>query len=49
MRMFELQQNYLSGKGGGKNFFLQLMRENYMHYLPEIQGVLVNDENAIVS
>lgn len=50
MKMFELQKNYINKRGWDKNFFLQFMRENYMHYLPEIQEVLSNNEecNSIV-
>ena len=45
MKMNELRSSFLYGGGLNKKLYLQIMRENYTHYLAEIGEVLAeNDE-----
>ena len=45
MRMFELKEKYIRG-GVEKKCYLQLMRENYTHYLAEIGEVLADSDES---
>ncbi len=47
MRMSELRDAFNKEGKIEKKLFLQIMRENYMHYLPEIQEVLADNEDCV--